>query len=583
VVIASTDNPTEQPRPAMPRSPLTELEGLKDRFGPGCAEPKLRLLQRLARTPLRRARDVMRLHETLCFLRAYPDDERIDALVTRLLARFERRADLRRFRAELAHTGIAGTVLWFPFFWPSAQWIANRWPARLRFDRSDTEAGDSLTRALPLLVTAAEATALRELRLPGYRAIDRLRGALTDATFLVRRVAAMPGDSFTREAFYDAINPSCELLPGRSGAGATPSRTLDHHARAPSALQREPLRRGRPDLRAEIDRPPQTLRTLSAAQGERMIDLARRAMATRQRDLDAFAYGNARDVWLVDDGDGLAFALIGVIPERRAPVAAIYGALTLRNGVPIGYVQADLVGHACALSFNTFDTFRGAESAHCFGRLLAALHTAFGAATFSIEPYQLGQGNDEALVSGAWWFYFNLGFRPHDTGVRRLARRELARRRRDPAHRSSPDTLRRLAVSHLHFARDPAHVAVVPPLAALGLRVAKHLARHGADREAALERCADLARRRCGLPPSTALSPAQRRVWQQWGALLVLAAGLPRWPRPQKRALIALVNAKALASEREYVLRLAAHTRLQRALFGASFARRDAGVRAAGR
>jgi hypothetical protein len=126
-------------------------------------------------------------------------------------------------------------------------------------------------------------------------------------------------------------------------------------------------------------------------------------------------------------------------------------------------------------------------------------------------------------------------------------------------------------------------VAVVPPLAALGLRVAKHLARHGADREAALERCADLARRRCGLPPSTALSPAQRRVWQQWGALLVLAAGLPRWPRPQKRALIALVNAKALASEREYVLRLAAHTRLQRALFGASFARRDAGVRAAGR
>ena len=39
----------------------------------------------------------------------------------------------------------------------------------------------------------------------------------------------------------------------------------------------------------------------------------------------------------------LAFGLLGMIPERRHPVAALYGGLTLRNGVPIGYVQADIV------------------------------------------------------------------------------------------------------------------------------------------------------------------------------------------------------------------------------------------------
>ena len=55
-------------------------------------------------------------------------------------------------------------------------------------------------------------------------------------------------------------------------------------------------------------------------------------------------------------------------------LAATYGGLTLRNGVPIGYVQVDIVGPSAAVSFNTFDTFRGAEAAHTFARWLAALH-----------------------------------------------------------------------------------------------------------------------------------------------------------------------------------------------------------------
>ena len=104
-----------------------------------------------------------------------------------------------------------------------------------------------------------------------------------------------------------------------------------------------------------------------------------------------FAYGNPRDVWLVDDGDGLAFALIGMVPERRAALPAIYGGLTLQNGVPIGYHQADFLGRSAAISFNTFETFRGGESAHVFARLLAALHAFSGATSFSIEPYQLGR------------------------------------------------------------------------------------------------------------------------------------------------------------------------------------------------
>ena len=47
----------------------------------------------------------------------------------------------------------------------------------------------------------------------------------------------------------------------------------------------------------------------------------------------------------------------------------------------------------------------------------------FGSDACSIDPYQLGHGNEEGLASGAWWFYYKLGFRPLDPDIRKLARR----------------------------------------------------------------------------------------------------------------------------------------------------------------
>ena len=42
----------------------------------------------------------------------------------------------------------------------------------------------------------------------------------------------------------------------------------------------------------------------------------------------------------------------------------------------------------------------------------SVIDSLFGADAFMIPPYQLGAGNDEALKSGAWWFYQKMGFRP---------------------------------------------------------------------------------------------------------------------------------------------------------------------------
>jgi hypothetical protein len=548
----------------MPIRALANLERIKDSYGGASAARKLVLLRALDRARLRSARQVQRLHEVLCFLRAYPDDARVAGRVERMLARFARRADLQANRDALADLGIAGTPIRYRFFWPTARWLAQRWPGEFHLDRNDAEAGDNIAGALPMLVTPAEARWLRAVQPAGYDALDALRGRATDATFLVCAIEALPGDSFTRETLYDGLDPSCELRPGRD----TPSRTLDRYAAAPAIFRSQPLRRSRPDLRAEIHRPPQAVRALPAREGARLVELARGTMITRQRDLDAFAYGDARDVHIVDDGDGLAFALVGMLPERRTLLPAVYGLLTLQNGVPIGYSQVDVLAGTAAISFNTFPTFRGGEAAYTFARLLATVRHVFGATSFSIEPYQLGQDNDEGIESGAWWFYYKLGFRPRAAPPRRIARTELARIKANPRHRSSPATLRKLAGWHVFFELEPARPRGLPPVAALGERVAAQLARHPLpDRAGALNEASRALMRLVGLQSLRGFTPNERLAWRRWSPFVLALPGLLRWGATDRRAAARVVRAKGGRRESDFATLFAAHPRLARALF----------------
>ena len=546
---------------------LGELERSRDHYGADSAEAKLALLCRLERAELRSARAVFRLHEVLCFLRAYPDDARLLAQVERMLARFAARADLRRAREALTDTGIAGTAIRYRFFWSTLRWLARRWPERISIDRSETEIEEKLAAALPLLLTWAEAAALKELDPPGFAAIDRLRArGESDAAFFARRIDAMPGDAFTREGFHDAIAPTYELKPGSD----TPSRTRARHAAAPMAYQLEPLSLARPDLRDELGRIYRAVRLASAREGEQLIELARGAMVTRSRDLDAFAYGNARDVRLVDDGGGLGFVLIGVIPERRAVVPATCGYLILHNGVPIGYGEAFVTGRSATMTFNVFASFRGGEAAYTFCRTLAMVRHMFGAESFSLDQYQLGKGNDEAIASGAWWFYYKLGFRPLTADARRVLRQELARRRADPAHLSHAATLRALAESHLVFDYDRSRAPGLLPVAELGLRIGDGLAaRAGGDRERVLAECSRETMRLTGVRSLRGFSAGERLAWQRWSPLVVFALpGVSRWSQADRRALARVIRAKGGRDENEFIARFAAHPKLERALFG---------------
>lgn len=547
----------------MSASALRRLERLRTTFGDDVAATKLALLRRLARSPLHTAAQVHRLHEALCFMRAYPDDERLLAQVVRMLERFDRRADLVRHRERLADSGIAGTAIHYRFFWSTAHWLAGRWPGQLKLERDDDQAAAQLDRALPLIAPAVAAEWFNAGTVPALPAMDRLRGRRGDADWFVGNLARMPGDGFTREAFADGVDAPFVLEPGRD----TPSRSRAHFAPAPQACRVRALRRGRPELRAAVATPPRGVRVLPRRQALGFIELARGAMVTRARDLMAFEYASPRDVRLVDDGDGLGFGFCGVIPERRFLLPALYGHVMLMNGVPIGYGQVEVIGPFAAVSFNTFETFRGAEAAYVFARLLAATHHVFGGSAFSVEPYQLGADNEEAIETGAWWFYHKLGFRPRAAAALRIMRTENLRRRANPRHRSSPATLRRLAAYPMFFATRPGDRPGLPPLQEALARGVDWLARRGGG--AAAEAAADEAARRVtGLRSLRGFSPGERLAWRRWAPLVASLPGVTRWPKAQRRALADIARAKGRPEEIEFLVRFAAHPRLSRRMLG---------------
>jgi hypothetical protein len=523
-------------------------------------------LRQLERTVLTRPADVQALHDTLLFLRAYPDDHAVLDRSERLLRRFDRRPDLRRLAGALAGSGIAGTVTPYPFFAPTADWLARGHGDHLAVNWAELDETSLLEELLPHMALYAETPGLDQATLSLREWIALMKGPReTDAAFLLRRLAALPMSERVREVIHNSIGVPFLLAPG----AGTPTRTGAIQRRVQVHFQTTPLRRGRPVLAAEITRPPRSVRPATRAEARELIDLAHGMLVATNRELDIFSYASAGDVILADCGEGLVFAFIGFVPERRLLLETLYGYVILKNGVFMGYGTVASLFGSSEVAFNIADPFRGGEASYVFAHLLACARRLFAADTFSLDPYQIGEENEEALASGAWWFYQKLGFRARDRAVLALMKRELRRMEIHPEHRSSRSTLERLAAASVFFHLGPrrADVLGVFPLAKVGLAVTRFLAaRFGMERDRAEIECARTAARLLGQSSLAGFTAGERLWWRRWSPLVCALPGVGRWPAADRRALAAVIRAKGGRREAEFVARFDAHARLRRAL-----------------
>lgn len=548
------------------KSILREIENLKQCCGAMVAERKIDLLRRLSRMDLSRPGEVFRLHEVLCFLCAYPDDERVLGLVEEMLAGFHGRRDLVRHRRALSDTGIAGTAFHFRFYWPTAQWVAQRYPGCVDIDWREMENATELEAILELLLPAYENIMIEGSDLPLKKLLGTLKGAEeTDAEFLIRRFGALRAHDTVREKLYDDLDVPLRIRP----SPLTPSRTRSKIATDSVCYSSQPQPDRPSDVRRAIRQFRFVVQPVCGREARKLMDLARIQMITRGRDLYAFVHADANDVRLVDAGGGLQFACFGLKPDKRLLLETLYICLILQNGVPVGYTQASSLYRSSEVNFNVFESFRGADTPRMFTATLAMMRHLFGVDTFIINTQQLGEDNEEALKTGAWWFYVRHGFRPMDPDVLRIARPELRAKRRNPGHRTSIKILKELAAGNLYLFLGRPRKVTVSTLATenIGLAISRYVAsRFGADRERATRRCADEAAELAGLRAREGWSRDERRAWEQWSPLLLVMPGVDGWSNAEKRALVEIVRAKGGQRESEFVSRFDAHPRLRASL-----------------
>ena len=544
---------------------LARLESARRERG---AQPGVEaILARLGRVRFSEPEDLLRFHDALLYLLAFPSRPAVRRRAEVILRTFAARvaalgADLSLLESP-DHSGLAETSVATTFSFDLLRPLHRCGGKDLQIDWELPTAPDRLGAGLARFLPLLEEEALVDANV-SYRAwLDAARRG-SAVSWLLARFESLPLSPVERAELFDAL-----ALPVRWSLGRSPwSRTALRVRSGPAFFHGETLlSRGQVDLRKELAGPRLPSRRLAAAAGLRTLDAARAALATRYREFYGFNHGDAARTIEVDAGRGIRIHFFGLAPARRLPLRAGTAFLISRNAVPIGYGDGFVLFERVDLSFNVFPEYRDGETAFVFARLLRACRRTFGVTVFSIDPYQMGFQNEEAIESGAFWFYRRLGFRSVSPRLERLAAREEERIGKDAGYRSPPRMLRRLARAGVIFdagtsggrAWDRFHIRNI------GLAVQRRMAASGLS--AAEFRTRAAARLARILPGSRARrSPPEGAAFEALAAVLDLAPSIAGWSHAERRAAAQILDAKSGASEIRYMRLLQRHDRLRKEL-----------------
>jgi len=543
---------------------VRELRSLALRFGGAHGADKLSALDAAASCAIADPAVLIAYHDCLLCLLAYPESRSLRDLTRAELkrvagvARHIMASGPARARAKLANSGIAWTDVTISFGWDIACWLVERFPARAELDSfgengiapqsvlgaalAPMEFELAASDAVPLDFIAEAGAGKRGTRLAG----------------LVRAFARLPCSDALRGHLFEALQPFIVIRPGASML----SRTFVRGLPAATFFHREGLERD-VDLRALIDRPLPAPRRLSAAERLHVVDAGRAMLAALGRETDAIALACPDGVRYYELERGVALALYTMRPERRSPLDSHVGMMVFKNGVPVGYGGGWPFLGACKIGVNVFAPFRGGESALLFGQVLRVYRQCFGVERFVAEPSQFGGTNKEGLQSGAFWFYYRLGFRPIDPRAAQRAEDAWARMRADPGQRTPIGELRRFTGSDIEL-----RLAALPECepGVLSDAVTRWIRRgFGGDRAAAEHAATRLAARALGVRGMERWPAAERDAFRGLSPLVALVPDLSRWPATGKRSLVALMRAKG-ADEFRFHEGLARHARFGAAL-----------------
>jgi hypothetical protein len=592
---------------------LTRLEAAKNQFNPSQATKIQKLLTQLSNLQLD-PHQLIRFHEALLFLRAFPHAPSEIPRVENLLNIFHQRIEkLRAAKANMSvfddfdTSGIAGTTMQDTLSFDVAQWLTGRIPRNSEIAWNDywddyqaeRARGNTWPRFIPLLEEDADV----EANIPWSTWIGAARGRQNPLAWLLNQFAKLLLPGRQQSELYDSLR-----LPLRWNLeNLKLSRTRNWTTPRGFYFHQSPLiQRSEVSLARELSKSAPKLKKLSRADAESVMQSIREVMVVRYRELYGTTLGDPSTVVKVDLGRGVIMHFWGLPPTRRLPLRAYVAGCTQKNGVPINYIEAIGLCEWIEVGFNTFYTYRQGETAWIYAQALRCLHALTNAKCISIYPYQIGQNNDEAIESGAFWFYRKLGFRPGRPDLQKLCEREEEKIAANPKHRTPPRTLKRLAEAHMFYDLRPSEkkrttldVGNHPEADAtveewpfqgrvkrtskesgfsprvssgpwdtfstrnLGLRINRRMAREfNGDSQKIRQASTATVTQALGTNPSR-WTLAQKQSLENWSLVLAEIPNLARWTPEEKHQLIKIIRAKSASTEMPYLGHTQHHPRLR--------------------
>ncbi len=425
---------------------LKQLKSLVFQFDKTSNETKSILLNELILSIPKKKESFVQFHHVLLCLMAYPSNENLLRQVERTASLLlEQLSNQSPLKDKLIGTGLLHTALECNFSYQKIKHIVQYFPNQVSIHSASSNSETQKT-ILKQILPNVEYSKIHagEKEFKTRIAEFHTSKQQTDLEWLLQTIEQSSPDKKTQAFLYNQLG----IFIQWKVSSEKDSVSFLRGAQLPIYYHTTPLEK-KISLQEIIKQKLPTPIKLSLKEKQQLIHSAKMTLFYLYRETEPFTNANEDDITLFQLDKGISIALFGSVNSKRYSLESYIGYLVLKNNIPVSYGGGWIFGERSQYGINILESFRGGESSLIICELLRVYHHYFGATRFVVKPYQFGLHNPEAIKTGAFWFYYKLGFRPEDVDLRALASEEEEKKIKNPAYKSEASTLRKYTKSNI--------------------------------------------------------------------------------------------------------------------------------------
>ena len=533
---------------------LSDLRSTCNQFTEEAHQRKMDLLDRLSELKKFNVNELNFYHDCLLFLMAYPQNKELYNMagleLQRLPAIAAKLSESKNAREQMAMngTGIENSYIIASFSYDICRWLIEKYPDNVQYFSCDAD--EQTQQSVLKKILPAALTYCFDKDYKGFAKWKNSFAIGNDATGIKRILdlfSESVNDASVRDELFDSMRFFIQINVAAPLFSRTTNRTQANHL----FFHKGDLIR-KAELIKILSQPVNQPLQISEHEKIHLVDSSKCALMMLLRETDPVTYAQVNETEWHQLDRGISIALYYMEPSRRMPLDAYVGYMAYKNGCPIAYGGAWIFMDHARIGVNVFEPYRGGESAFIFGQILRLYAQRFNLKQFEAEPYQIGHNNVEGIKSGAFWFYYRLGFRPQQNHLLKIADEEWNRIISDKNYRSSTVCLKKLALSFMVLKLDSA-VSIIE-LNALSVKAnewtSKNLNGNVASLKSLIEKAAKGIFKNYNIK---SLSPLQKEVMHNILALLLPFVENIKWDKKSTDLLMKAIIEKASGSEFKYL------------------------------